>query len=88
MNHHDSYPTHFHNLQPVERLTRGVLGAALIAPVYLTSGALGWHALLPLIATYLLITAGWGWDPLHALNVHMSEKSSGDRKIKLGTKPL
>ena len=55
-----------------DRISRVLLGKAITTvPVYFvitgSMGALGWLALLPLIALYPMVTGLSGWDPLYAL---------------------
>lgn len=53
------------NLYRGERIARVTLGAAMIGTVYLAdTGALGWEALLPLLAIYPIFTGLIGFDPI------------------------
>ena len=55
-----------HNLSPVNRTGRVLLGATLIGSTLAAEGALGWTALLPLIAVAPLLTAILGYCPIVA----------------------
>lgn len=48
-------------LNPVQRLSRFILGMGIITFVYYGSGYLGYAALLPLVAIAPLMTATVGW---------------------------
>lgn len=53
----------------LDRVVRILIGIALVAVVFmdLYKGVpVGWHAYLPLIALYPLLTGMLGWDPFYA----------------------
>jgi hypothetical protein len=55
----------FTNLTTGERSFRTALGLGLIATVMVAEGPLGYLALVPLLATYPLMTATLAWDPVY-----------------------
>ena len=66
------------NLGYVDRVSRFLIGAALVASVYIltTPAELSWALYLPLVGLYPLTTAMVGWDPLYAiLGVNTNVKS-------------
>lgn len=58
--------TGYDNLSTVDRASRMALGFALIGVAYLSSGALGALALLPIVAIIPMMTATWGYCPLES----------------------
>lgn len=67
------------NLSKGERILRFGVGMALVTSVLSMSGALGWFALLPLLAIYPSLTALTGYDPVVAvMDDTLSEWSGGD----------
>lgn len=51
-------------LSTVDRVTRGVLGFALIGLAYFSTGTLGLYALLPIIAIVPIMSAVLGYCPV------------------------
>ncbi len=77
------------NLGWLDRTLRTIIGFALITVVLMDIQLgipLGWHAFLPIIAIYPLMTGMLGWDPLYATGHIKSCDTSSHNKC--GTYPF
>ena len=77
------------NLGWLDRTMRLIVGAALVAIVLIDleqRNTLGWHAYLPIVAIYPLLTGLLGWDPLYA-TTHIKSCDTSSRN-KCGTYPF
>lgn len=61
--HYDASP----NVGNVDKVARYLIGATLIAAIFIVSEPADWIYLLPLIAIPVVISAITGWDPIYAL---------------------
>lgn len=76
------------NMGWLDRVVRVLVGAGLVGVVFMDIYAgqpLSWHAYLPIIAIYPLITAIMGWDPLYAAG-HV-KTCDGSQRNQCGTFP-
>jgi len=76
------------NVGLLDRVVRLVVGAAMVGVVYmdfLNAVAFGWHAYLPILAIYPLMTGSLGWDPLYAAG-HVKSCDTSSRN-QCGTFP-
>ncbi len=69
--------TPYDNVQPIDRLARFILGAAMIALIFTPGFNSYW---ITLASVYPIMTAIMAWDPLYALLGQL--QSSAARKSK------
>lgn len=81
----------YHNVGTLDRVGRFVLGSAMISSVFLVKlesavalgGAVGWWAVMPLLAIYPMATAFLGWDPLYEYLDAKTDENAPDQREQL-----
>lgn len=61
---HESYSD---NVSTAERGIRYALSAALVSPLFFSSGILSWELYASLVSIYTFATATMGWDPVYEM---------------------